>query len=124
MLKTLGRTLIILMAAGLISLGWYAYATTAAESSILQDDHSQVIQDGEGREGGETSEEGQRLPPPEGESSSTLVRLLNGMAPLVGQVALAVVVVSLLRMLIKRVKPMFARKEQRPPLGPAPSRPS
>lgn len=123
MLKMFGRTLIVLIAAALISLGWYTYATTAADSTILQDEHGQVSPEGEGLEDRVAGEDGQRLPPPEGESSSTLVRLLTGMASVAGKVALAVVVVSSIRVLIKRVKPMFSKKGQRPRLGPAPSRP-
>lgn len=105
MLKTLGRTLIILMAAGLIGLGWYVYTTTAVDQSITTERYAQTAPDGEEGE--------RREPPSEGEGGgSSLTQLFSGMGLIVGQTAAAVIVVTLIRMLIQWLKPVFFKKHK------------
>ena len=99
---------IILIAAGLISAGWYAFATVSSEQSLVQDGSAEFAPDGE-----QLSEEGQREHPPgaEGEGASNSVsQLFSGMAVIVGQTALVIALVALMRMLINKFGPMVFNK--------------
>lgn len=100
MIKNLGRTFIILIAAGLIALGWYAFSTTAASSDFTPPERpAGFVESGELP--GEMDEG--RLHGPEGsEMGFSLARIFIGMAANVGLVAVVTVLVVLLRKSINK----------------------
>jgi hypothetical protein len=100
-IKNLGRILIILIAAALIALGWYAFSTTAIGSRFTPPDRPANFAP-LGEPPGEMSEG--RPPRPEGgEMGFSLARLFIGMAANVGITALVIVLVVWLRKLIHRL---------------------
>jgi hypothetical protein len=105
MLKTFGRVLIVLTAAGLIALGWYAFSTTAADQSMLPARPAGFIQTGEPTDGqvpaGDTNED-RPVRPDDDEMSFALPRVLAGMAGKMVITAVVIVLVVLLRRLINR----------------------
>lgn len=101
MIKNLGRTLIILIAASLIALGWVAFSTTVASSQFTPPDRSAgFVEPGE-----LPGERGEGRPPrPEGgEMGFSLARLFFGMAANVGIIGLVIVLVVWLRKFIHRL---------------------
>lgn len=99
-MKTFGRTFIILIAAGLIALGWYAFSTTSASQMMEPPDRPPEFSQTDG-ENGEVSED---MPPrPEGEAMGfSLSRILTGTVVIVGEFALVIGLVVLFRKLINR----------------------
>ncbi|MEW5960209.1 MAG: hypothetical protein AB1801_20995 [Chloroflexota bacterium] len=106
MMKNLGRTFIILIAAGSIALGWYAFSTTAATQSMEPPARPvEFTQTGEAA--GEMSEN-PPVRPEGGEMGFSLTRVLTGMAANVGITAAVIVLVVLLRKLANRfISPSF-----------------
>ncbi|MBI1882190.1 MAG: hypothetical protein HYR94_28790 [Chloroflexi bacterium] len=106
MLKNLVSTFIILLAAGLISLGWYVFSITAASQSVQPTIPPGITQTDEPASGqmpaGDTSKD---LPAgPEGnEMGFSLTRTLTGMAANVGITALVIVLIVWLRKLADRI---------------------
>jgi hypothetical protein len=105
MMKNLGRTLIILIAASLIALGWYAYSTTAVSQSMQLPRPADFTPRGEPPSG--------QMPPgemnagrparPEGDAGGfSLPRILTGMAAKIGMTAVVIILVVLLRRLSHR----------------------
>ncbi|MFN8458751.1 MAG: hypothetical protein U0401_29540 [Anaerolineae bacterium] len=97
MLKNLGRMVIILFAAGLIALGWYAFSTTAAGQVTEPDRRAEFTQRDE--------PDGDQLPlrPERGEAGFSMARILGGMAANTGIIALVIVLVVWLRRLVNRL---------------------
>ena len=107
MLNTLGRTFIILIAAGLIALGWYAFSTSAASQMMEPPARSaEFSQTDEAISSqmptGEIGEDGPARPDG-GEMGFSLSRVLTGMATNVGITALVIVLLVWLRKLINRL---------------------
>jgi hypothetical protein len=105
MLKNLINTFIILIAAGLIALGWYAFSTTAAGQAMAPARPAEFAQMDETSldqaPAGESSEE---LParPEGGDMGFSLARILTGMSANLGITALVVGLVVWLRKLANR----------------------
>lgn len=95
-MKTIARTLIILLAAGLIALGWAAYATTDSGQTSMPDRPAEFAPADDG-----TADPGQALPPrPDGdEMGFTVDRVLGGMAVIIAQTALIIALVAGVRKL-------------------------
>ena len=108
MKKVIVRIFIILFAASLIGASWYAYDMTSSDQSTLQDGRGEFAPDGERSDDGDL----ERRPRDgaEGESNS-VSQLLSGTAVIVGQTALVVAAVTLLRMLINKVEPIVSKKK-------------
>ena len=99
-MKTIALTLIILIAAGLISLGWYAYSTTdSAQTSMPERPVELTTADDAADAGADTAD--QTPPPrPEGdEQGFSVSRVLGGLAGTIGQTALIIALVVLARKL-------------------------
>lgn len=104
-MKTLGRTFIILIAAGLIALGWYAFSATAASQSVEPARPAEVSQtSGSTADQTLTTESGEDVPTrPEGSDMGfSLARVFTGMAANVGVTALVIVLIVWLRKLINK----------------------
>lgn len=101
MIKNLGRILIILMAAGLIALGWYAFSTTVIGSQFTQPDRPAGFVEPDELPG--VMDEGRPPMPEGGEMDFSLARIFIGMAANVGLVAVVTVLVILLRKLIHKL---------------------
>ena len=113
MLKTLGRTFIILIAASVIGLSWYAVSTTSFSQSLAPDRPPEFAQSDEAAADQLTADEGERKPAPgaEGEEAgNSLSQLFSGMTTIVGQTALVIALVALMRMLIDKFIPMVFKK--------------
>jgi len=96
-MKTIARTLIILLAAGLISLGWYAYSTTdSGQTSMPERPAELAVADNVADAGADTADQ-TRPPRPEGdehdEQGFSVSRVLGGMAGTIGQTALVIALV-------------------------------
>lgn len=95
MIKTVGRTFIILIAAGLIALGWYAFSTTVSSQMTEPPDRPAEFTQTDG-----TTSEMSQVPParPDGEEMGfSFSRILTGMAANVGITALVIGLVILFR---------------------------
>jgi hypothetical protein len=102
-MKTIARTLIILLAAGLISLGWYAYSTTdSAQTSMPERPPEFAAADDAADAEADTADQ---TPPPRPEGHEhhdegfSISRVLGGMAFTVGQMTLVIALVVLARKL-------------------------
>lgn len=111
-MKTTARTLIILLAAGLISLGWYAYSTTASSQTSMPERPTEFAATDT------TTDTTDQTPPtrPEGdehnEQSFSISRVLGGMAGTIGQTALVIALVVLARKLGNWVGVRYQKKTQ------------
>ena len=97
MLKTLGRTFIILIAASVIGLSWYAVSTTSFSQSLAPDRPPEFAQSDEAAADQLAADEGERKPPPgaEGEEAgNSLSQLFSGLTTIVGQTALVIALVT------------------------------
>lgn len=98
-MKTIARTLIILLAAGLISLGWYAYSTTDSGQTSMPERPTEFAATGA------ATDTADQPPPPRpegdehGEQGFSVSRVLGGMAGTIGQTALVIALVVLTRKL-------------------------
>jgi hypothetical protein len=111
-MKIIPRTLIILLAAGLISLGWYAYSITdSAQTSMPERPAEFAAADA----GADTANQ---VPPPrpEGhehdEQGFSVGRVLGGMAGTIGQTALVIALVVLVRKLGNWVSVGYFKKDK------------
>jgi uncharacterized membrane protein YphA (DoxX/SURF4 family) len=94
-MKTIARTLIILFAAGLIALGWTAYANTdSAQSSMPERPAEFAPADGATADTGEAESHHH-----DGEEGFSVSRVLGGLALISGQTALVIALVALARLL-------------------------
>ena len=105
MMKNLVSTFIILIAAGIIALGWYAFSTTTASQSMLPTvsaDFTQTVEPTSGQM--PTSETSDGLPArlEGGEMGFSFIRIFTGMAANVGITALVIILIVWLRKLINR----------------------
>lgn len=100
-MKTIARTLIILFAAGLIALGWTAYANTdSAQSSLSERPAEFVPADGTVTDQLATADTGETESyHHDGEEGFSVSRVMSGMAVISGQMALIIALVGLARML-------------------------
>lgn len=109
MKKIIVRIVIILFAASLVSAGWYAYDMTSSDQAITQDGRGDFTPDGVSEDGGRGGRP--REGAEGGDESNSVSQLLSGTAVIVGQTALVVAVVALLRMLINRFVPKGYKKK-------------
>ncbi|MCB0163929.1 MAG: hypothetical protein KDI79_06880 [Anaerolineae bacterium] len=121
MLKIVGRTFIILIVAGLIGLGWYAFSTTSASQIMEPSDRPAEFSQTDEAAGSEistaevettesqtsTAEVSEDMParPEGGEMGFSLSRVSTGMAVSLGQIALVIGLVILFQKLINRFTP-------------------
>jgi hypothetical protein len=107
MMKNLVRTLIILIAAGLIALGWYAFSTTAASQAVEPARPAEFTPmdepTGDQMPTSETSEGLPARPEEGGEMGFSLTRILTGMAANMGITAVVIVLIVWLRKLVNRL---------------------
>lgn len=120
-MKTIGRTFIILITAGLIALGWYAFSTTSASQIMEPPDRptefsqtdetagSQIstaeVETAESQTSTAEVSEDRPARPEGGEMGFSLSRLSTGMAVSLGQIALVIGLVILFQKLINRFTP-------------------
>lgn len=89
-MKTIARTLVILLTAGLIALGWTAYAATNSGQTSMPERPAEFAPADDG-----TADPDQTLPPrPDGDRMGFSVdRVLGGMAVIIAQTALVIALV-------------------------------
>lgn len=95
-MKTIARTLIILLAAGLIALGWSAHASTDSAQSSMPDRPAEFAPADDA-----ATVTGEAMPDhfEDHDSGFSVSRVLGGLAVISGQTALVIALVALARML-------------------------
>jgi len=117
-MKTITRTLIILLTAGLISLGWYAYATTNSTQTSMPDQPAEfaAADDAANTEAANAGTDvADQVPPSRpdgGEQSFSVSRVLSGVAIIIGQTVIVIALVVLVRKLGNWLRTSYFRKSE------------
>jgi hypothetical protein len=93
-MKTIARTLIIILAAGLIALGWTAYAATDSTQSSLPDRPAEFAP---ADDAAADIDEAPPARPEADELGFSVGRILSGLAVIIGQTTLVIGLVALAR---------------------------
>ena len=115
-MKTITRTLIILLAAGLISMGWYAYSTTNSTQTSMPDRSVEfAAADDAANAGTDAADQAQPSRPDGGEhaeQSFSVSRVLSGTAVIIGQTAIVIALVVLVRKLGNWLSTSYFKKSR------------